>query len=142
MKFLYASLLFIPLICTSVRADYTPGLTTEPCGNGTGYIVVGNNGKLYCRSRRNFNWWSAMSWCQGIGMDPISINEDCICSGEKCPIKACPNFYFSNNSGVAFSSSNISEDYKMFSITHMGEVTTTGNYGDPCWGKIALCRMP
>ena len=72
MKFLSTSLLLISLMCTPAVADYTPGITSEPCGNGTGKILIANNGKPYCRNNRNFNWWSAMSWCQSIGMELIS----------------------------------------------------------------------
>ena len=83
-----------------------------------------------------------MSWCQAIGMELVSINEDCICSGEKCPSRPCPNFYFPNNGGLAFASSNISTDNITFSITHLGESAMLGNYGYPSVGKYALCRMP
>ena len=140
MKILYASLLFIPLICTPAMADYTPGITSEPCGNGTGRVVIGNNGKSYCRAQRNFNWWSAMSWCYGIGMEPISINEDCTCAGEKCPQAQCPNFSLTNW-GFTWTA-NIDKDNRTFVIAGGGSVSSSGNFGNPANYQAAVCGMP
>ena len=140
MKFLYTSLLLISLVCTPAVADYTPGITSEPCGNGTGHIVIGNNGKSYCRGRRSFNWWSAMSWCQSIGMELISINEDCICAGEKCPQAQCPNFSLTNW-GFAWTS-NVDKNNRTLVITGGGGVSSDGGYGNPAGAILAVCRMP
>lgn len=140
MKFLSTSLLLISLICTPAMADYTPGITSEPCGNGTGHVVIGNNGKSYCRAQRNFNWWSAMSWCYGIGMEPISINEDCTCAGEKCPQAHCPNFSLTNWSFTW--TANIDKDNRTLIIVGGGTISSTGNFGNPASSYTAVCRMP
>ena len=138
MKFLSTSLLLISLICTPVCA----GETTEPCGNGTGRVVIGNNGKSYCRSQRNFNWWSAMSWCQAVGMEPVSVNEDCICSGEQCPSSQCPNFHFSAVTITQYWSSSL-ETRGVFSIhPKYGDANSMGSYGNPTSVYPALCKMP
>ena len=140
MKFLYTSLLLISLMCTPAVADYTPGVTSEPCGNGTGRVVIGNNGKSYCKSTRVFNWWSAMSWCQSIGMELISYPEDCICAGEKCPQVQCPNFAISNWNFIW--TSNVDKDNRTLVIAGNGSVSSGGGYGNPAGSNWAVCRMP
>ena len=145
MKFLSTSLLLISLICTPVMADYTPGITSEPCVNGLGYITIANNGTAYCVSHKKFNWWSAMSWCQAVGMELISYPEDCICAGEKCPQAQCPNmkgilknmgdWYFTKSWGI-----NIP-----VVIQEAGDIMVreVAGYGNPTRiSSPAVCKMP
>ena len=67
---------------------------TTVCANGSGEIVKGNNGTLYCKSKLKMNWWTALGWCQAIGKTPIHYPSDCRCVGERCPTEmvGCPNF--------------------------------------------------
>ena len=70
------------------------------CGlQGAGNTVIANNGQEYCISRRQMNWWTALGWCQKIGMTMVSYPADCNCEGQNCPSHdtRCPNFYNTGN---------------------------------------------
>ena len=66
----------------------------DSCANGSGFVVMGNNGTEYCQSKKGMNWWTAIGWCQSIGKKLVEYPMDCQCVGVKCPTKmlACPNF--------------------------------------------------
>ena len=49
------------------------GCTSE---NG-GVLFQGENGQSYCLSRRVMNWWSAFSWCKGVGGELATIDDAC-----------------------------------------------------------------
>lgn len=70
---------------TPVLADY--------CANGYGDLLTAVNGKKYCVSRTDMNWWSAHAWCDSIGMRLIDPGEDCDCTGlANCEAGSdCPN---------------------------------------------------
>ena len=67
----------------------------EPCAGGHGDVIVGNDGKNYCKSKISMNWWSAHAWCAANGMKLIDPDRYCACTGnEKCnELVSCPNFY-------------------------------------------------
>lgn len=69
------------------------GLTEETCADRAGKIFVSNNGTRYCMSPMAMNWWTAIGWCQSIGMELIDAVKDCQYIGETCPsFEPCPNF--------------------------------------------------
>ena len=49
------------------------GCTSE---NG-GALFQGENGQSYCQSRTAMNWWSAFSWCKGVGGELATIDDAC-----------------------------------------------------------------
>lgn len=67
----------------------------EPCAGGHGDVIVGNDGKSYCKSKVPMNWWSAHAWCAANGMALIDTNKHCTCTGhDNCNASvSCPNLY-------------------------------------------------
>ena len=67
----------------------------EPCAGGHGEVIVGNDGKSYCKSKVSMNWWSAHAWCAANGMALIDTNKHCTCTGhDNCNASvSCPNLY-------------------------------------------------
>ncbi len=58
-------------ICMMLFA--TPALAV--CDDAHGGVPVA--GGKYCRSKFTLNWWSAFMWCEGIGMDMVSMYDVC-----------------------------------------------------------------
>ena len=83
-------LILMCCICLSSCIVFAEEIT-ETCANRAGITITGNNGIPFCRSRVKMNWWTALSWCQKIGMRPFEFPKDCHCEGEKCPVANCPN---------------------------------------------------
>ena len=90
LKATIISLLFIFFSMPATSQDI------RTCGaQGAGNTFIANNGQEYCISRRQMNWWTALGWCQKIGMTMVSYPADCNCEGQNCPSHdtTCPNFY-------------------------------------------------
>ena len=66
-----------------------------PCANGAGTVFNGADGATtYCKSNIKMNWWSAFAWCEGAGMELVSLED---CSGASGTYNGagtanCPNF--------------------------------------------------
>ena len=89
--------ILIFIIIMTITFPIQSAVTTETCANRAGILVVGNNEIQYCMSRISMNWWTAIGWCQSIGMRPFNYSKDCSCTGENCPISPCPNIAFNHN---------------------------------------------
>ena len=98
-------LMFIIVMITTFPTQ--SAVTTETCANRAGILVVGNNGTQYCMSRIAMNWWTAIGWCQTIGMRPFHYPTDCSCVGDNCPIATCPNISFGGNNTYLWSNSGL-----------------------------------
>ena len=109
----------------------------EGCAGGHGTVVVGNDGKNYCKSKVTMNWWSAHAWCAANGMKLIDTNKNCACTGnEKCnePV-SCPNFY--QVDFVHCWTATPQGSYYAYTINH-----STGNFGSSITRNLnysALC---
>ena len=42
-----------------------------------GVLFQGVNGTYYCVSTNSMNWWSAFSWCKGVGGELASLDQAC-----------------------------------------------------------------
>ena len=72
--------ILMAMLATSAYARLE-GCTSE---NG-GVLFQGENGQSYCISRRQMNWWSAFSWCKGVGGELATIDDACPGTGfDKC----------------------------------------------------------
>ena len=78
-KILYQiGLLMLMSICISTSAFARLERCTAENG---GLLFEGENGQSYCLSRRTMNWWSAFSWCKGVGGELATIDEACPSTG-------------------------------------------------------------
>ena len=87
------ALLICLIVMISVCVKAEEQTFEKRCTSANGVVVAGKNGKVYCKSNRYMNWWTALGWCQAIGMVPFENPNDCRCIGENCPETAsgCPN---------------------------------------------------
>ncbi len=119
----------------------TTSVFAEPCANGHGVVVTGNDGKAYCRSKIVMNWWSAHAWCEAAGMDLIETSKHCSCTGnEKCnePV-SCPNFYATGDSNVVWTATP-SSDASAFTVSlSSGDVNYANHLGGRYGDASALC---
>ena len=51
------------------------------CDGGTEF--TGKNGKTFCVSDVNMNWWSAFTWCESQGMQLASMSDLCDVSDDE-----------------------------------------------------------
>ena len=51
--------------------------TSSECNTDKGGEIVEVGGDSFCKSTSTMNWWSAYSWCQGMGGRMPSIAELC-----------------------------------------------------------------
>ena len=47
------------------------------CGSGSGTVLTGKDGKSFCLSPKEMNWWSAFAWCDAAGGRMFEVNQDC-----------------------------------------------------------------
>ncbi len=113
----------------------------DSCAGGHGEVIVGNDGKSYCKSKFSLNWWSANAWCVANGMNLIDTNKHCTCTGyDNCNASvSCPNFYKVGSSSVwtATPSSSSQAYYVNFSS---GNISPNGLRCD--YYGSALCAQP
>ena len=80
MKKTILAILMAMMMATTAYARLE-GCTSE---NG-GVLFQGGNGQSYCISRISMNWWSAFSWCKGVGGALVTIDDACPGTGfDKC----------------------------------------------------------
>ena len=80
MKKTILAILMAMMIATTAYARLE-GCTSK---NG-GALFQGENGQSYCLSRISMNWWSAFSWCKGVGGELVTIDDACPGTGfDKC----------------------------------------------------------
>ena len=110
----------------------------EPCAGGHGTVVVGNDGKNYCKSKVTMNWWSAHAWCVANGMKLIDTNKNCACTGnEKCnELVSCPNFY-QTGSGECWTATPNGSTYAYLVSLSSGNFSNLGHRS--IYGLTALC---
>ena len=72
MKKTILAILMAMMMATTAYARLE-GCTSE---NG-GVLFQGENGQSYCQSRTPMNWWSAFSWCKGVGGELVTIDDAC-----------------------------------------------------------------
>ena len=99
------------------------GITDEKCANGGGRVVLGVNGKKYCLSNIELNWWNAMIWCRANGMELINLSEDCDCPTDICTTK-CPNI-----SGTTGWGGNWTQVSRSADIAYVVPGHSSGNVG-------------
>ena len=117
-------------ICIFCMMGATPALA-EPCANGHGVVVVGNDGKNYCRSKIAMNWWSAHAWCEAASMDLIETSKHCSCTGnEKCnePV-SCPNFYATDDGATVWTATPGSDETAFVVNLSSGAITSSHGSG-------------
>ena len=75
----YVSLIILDMGLSIVPAYAAkhPTWTTSECNAGKGGEIVEVDGESFCKASATMNWWSAYSWCQGIGGRMPSIAELC-----------------------------------------------------------------
>ena len=110
------------IIIMTITFPIQSAVTTETCANRAGILVIANDETKYCMSRISMNWWTALSWCQSIGMRPFNYPTDCSCSGENCPISPCPNIGFNHNNYYLWSGTS-KENMAIFFPTEIGAVS-------------------
>ena len=96
----YIGILFISLtLSRTAMADTNIPWTKEGCESVKGTWVTAHsatdegcdaahcNGKNFCKSNINMNWWSAVIWCKSIGHQLADIETACpngLSSGKTC----------------------------------------------------------
>ena len=84
---------FLPVLCLTgivamltVTAPVHATLTLEECPPEIGSLFNGQNSGTYCVSNIGMTWWSAFTWCTGIGGKLATWAEACPGSavGNKC----------------------------------------------------------
>lgn len=85
----------ITLISVLARAEdgSASSAVKDICEEKAGILIQGNDGTYYCQSRGKMNWWTALGWCQKLGLKLISYPQECNCEGSTCPVgtKNCLN---------------------------------------------------
>ena len=76
-KYVSLIILDIGLSIVPAYAAKHPTWTTSECNAGKGGEIVEVGGESFCKASATMNWWSAYSWCQGIGGRLPSIRELC-----------------------------------------------------------------
>ena len=103
------------------------GCTSE---NG-GALFQGENGQSYCISRRTMNWWSAFSWCKGVGGELVTIDDACPGTG----FDTCTNIV-GKTGGPAWLATPSSSEAAYVVAAGTGNVD---NYGYRTNAYYALC---
>ena len=70
----YIGLVVLGLLCATSALAQT---TWEKCNANNGGTLVTVAEKTLCKANKTMNWWSAYSWCQGIGGHLPTIQELC-----------------------------------------------------------------
>ena len=61
---------------------------SEPCANGAGVIIYGNEHGRYCYGNKPMNWWSAFAWCDAAGgklVTPAECSSSTTVGTSECP---------------------------------------------------------
>ena len=106
----YLTLILLALVTTSAHANFWDNctanggtiITANSYGNDKGGLCndpndaslsKNCNGKSFCRSKDNMNWWSAFTWCESVGGKLASFESMCPDTQKMPgPIGFCANF--------------------------------------------------
>ena len=99
-NFKYVLFGLVLMVAGQVYAETTIPWTKEGCESVKGTWITAHsatdegcdaahcNGKNFCRSAQQMNWWSALIWCKALGRELTDLETACpngLSSGNVCP---------------------------------------------------------
>lgn len=112
---------------------------TTTCANGAGIVVIGAvTGHKYCMSKKQMNWWNALSWCDGQDRRQFD-RSDCACSDvvSNCYGSKCPELNgITANAGYGWAWASLSSNFGVYWGSGSGFGPSLGRNDT---GGIALC---